>query len=193
MRSPYSFIITPKNGNRYDNKKMIEGQEIVMSSSMEDHTVTNRYGLVKALPMYYTGHIEVGDTVIVHHNVFRIYYDMKGREKSSWNHLVDDLFIIEEDQLYLYRKNDDCEWQAPNPFCFIKPIANDNKGEVIQKIGHDKELWGVVKYTNSFMPEVNIGDIVSFTPDSEYEFKIDDERLFRMRYKNICLVKDKKS
>jgi hypothetical protein len=164
-----------------------------MSSSMEDHTVTNRYGLVKALPMYYTGNIEVGDTVIVHHNVFRIYYDMKGREKSSWNHLVDDLFIIEEDQLYLYRKNDDCEWQAPNPFCFIKPIANDNKGELIQKLGHDKELWGIVKYTDSFMPEFKIGDTVSFTPDSEYEFKIDDERLFRMRYKNICLVKDKKS
>ena len=137
MRSPYSFIITPKNGDRYDNKKTIEGQEIVISSSLDDYTVTNRYGLVKALPMYYNGHIEVGDTVIVHHNVFRIYYDMKGREKSSWNHLVDDLFIIEEDQLYLYRKNDNSEWKAPNEFCFIKPIGNDNEGEVIQTIGHD--------------------------------------------------------
>jgi co-chaperonin GroES (HSP10) len=107
--------------------------------------------------------------------------------------LVDDLFIIEEDQLYLYRKNDNSEWKAPNEFCFIKPIDNDNEGEVIQTIGHDKELWGTVKYTNSFMPQVNVGDTVSFTPDSEYEFKIDDERLFRMRYKNICLVKDKKS
>ncbi len=39
------------------------------------------------------------------------------------------------------------------------------------------------------LEDVSKGDIVAFAPDSEYEFRIDGEILYRMYNKNICLKK----
>jgi hypothetical protein len=50
-------------------------------------------------------------------------------------------------------------------------------------------LWGQVVFKNEDMTEVKVGDIVSFTPDSEYEFRINNEILYRMYNRNICLKK----
>jgi hypothetical protein len=50
-----------------------------------------------------------------------------------------------------------------------------------------EELWGEVIFKNEDMNDLEVGDIVSFTPDSEYEFRINDEILYRMFNKNICL------
>lgn len=56
---------------------------------------SNRYAEVVELPINYIGNIEKGDTLLVHHNVFKIYYDMRGRDKSSGNFFKDDLFLLE--------------------------------------------------------------------------------------------------
>ena len=42
---------------------------------------------------------------------------------------------------------------------------------------------GRVKYTNNILLSYGIdsGDIVSFKPDSEYEFNIEGEKLYRVR------------
>ena len=34
------------------------------------------------------------------------------------------------------------------------------------------------------------GDIVSFQPESEYEFYVDGEKIYRMFTKNICILLD---
>ena len=111
---------------------------------------------------------------------------MKGNQKSSWHHLFDDYFIIESDQLYLY-KDPEGEWMSPYPFCFVRPIKNQDK--VISSVGSREELWGELVYFNDLLKDVSKGDIVAFSPDSEYEFRIDDELLYRMYNKNICLKK----
>ena len=49
--------------------------------------------------------------------------------------------------------------------------------------GEDEEpLWGIIKYGNEQLERLNIftGDKVSFQPNSEYEFNIDGEKLYRM-------------
>jgi len=155
MKSPYCFIIKAVDGRRYDNIRNYEGKEFIISSSQEDHKVSNRFATVISTPIYYNGPIKPNDVVVVHHNVFKFYYDMKGRQKSSWHHLTDDLFIVEIDQVYLYSR-DGGRWAAPK---------------------------------NEEMTEVTEGDIVSFTPDSEYEFRINEEVLYRMYNRNICLKK----
>jgi hypothetical protein len=186
MRSPYNFIIQPYNGRRYDNIRKYGDVDFIISTSQEDHTVSNRMGIVVSVPINYNGPINSGDIVIVHHNVFKFYYDMKGRQKSSWHHLFDDYFIIDSDQLFLY-KHPEGEWQAPSPFCFVRPIQNTDK--VISSTGAFEDLWGEIVYFNEDLKEVSKGDIISFSPDSEYEFRIDDEILYRMYNKNICLKK----
>jgi len=97
MISPYNFIITPKGGRRYNN---INKEGLITSSSQEDHTVTNRYGIVKEVPMGYDGEIQKGDTLLVHHNVFRKYYDMKGRERSGPCYVKDDIYVVYYDQFF---------------------------------------------------------------------------------------------
>jgi len=82
MRSPYYFIVKPVNGRRYDNIKNIGGIDFVTSVSQEDHLATNRFAEVISCPLSYEGEIIPGDILLVHHNVFKIFYDMKGIEKS---------------------------------------------------------------------------------------------------------------
>ena len=65
MKSPFYFIVRPVKGRRYDNIKEIGGVDIVTSVSIEDHKSSNRFAEVIALPINYTGDIEVGNTLLV--------------------------------------------------------------------------------------------------------------------------------
>lgn len=184
MKSPHYFVVRPFNGRRYDNMRKYGDHDFIISSSQEDHTVTNRHAVVESVPIGYDGDIKSGDLVIVHHNVFRLYYDMKGNERSSWNHYKDDIFMVEFDQLYLY-KRDDSDWMSPYPYCFVEPIKNDNTGPILTT-DINKYLTGVVTYVPS-NDVVQQGDTIAFQPESEYEFRIDGRILYRMKMKNICL------
>ena len=186
MKAPYCFIIKPVDGRRYDNIRTYGNSEFIISASQEDYTVSNRFGEVVSIPIYYNGPVKPGDVVIVHHNVFKYYYDMRGRQKSSWHHLMDDLFVVEPEQVYLHSV-DNVNWSALSPFCFIRPIATEDK--MISSLSGLEELWGEVVFKSEDLNEVSVGDVVSFTPDSEYEFRINGEILYRMFNKNICLKK----
>jgi hypothetical protein len=48
-------------------------------------------------------------------------------------------------------------------------------------------------YKNDDQENVQEGDQVVFSPETEYEFRIDDRLLYRMRTQNICLIREKKS
>ena len=105
MKSPFYFIVKAYNGKRYDNTKRIGDIDFIVSSSKEDHTVSNRYAIVQETPINYTGEIKPGDLLLVHHNVFKYYNDMKGRERSGKSFFKDDLFFIDFDQFYMYKQN----------------------------------------------------------------------------------------
>ena len=68
-------------------------------------------------------------------------------------------------------------------YCFVKPIRSYDK----LSIDKEQPLVGVLKYTDNTLPNINIGDLVGFTPDSEYEFIIDGERLYRVFTKDISI------
>ena len=104
MRSPYNFIVTPLNKRRYDNIKEIGDTKFITSTSQEDHEASNRFASVVSLPINYTGPIKEGDTLLVHHNVFKFYYDMQGREKSGRSFLKDNLFLIDNEQFFYINK-----------------------------------------------------------------------------------------
>jgi hypothetical protein len=52
----------------------------------------------------------------------------------------------------------------------------------IDKPFSEEPLMGIMKYTNKYLlsNSINNGDSVCYTPDSEYEFNIDGEKLYRM-------------
>ncbi len=103
MKSPTQFIVKPVNGSRYNNTKLIAGIEFIINTSEEDYNFSNRYAEVIETPLNYKGPIKNGDTLIVHHNVFKFYNDIKGRRKSGKSFFKDDLFFIDEEQFFLYK------------------------------------------------------------------------------------------
>jgi hypothetical protein len=179
MRSPFYFLVKPVDGKRYTNQR---DNGLIVSSSQEDHTQTNRLALVVNTPVGYDGPVQIGDQILVHHNVFRIYYDMQGRERSSFNHIIDDVYYIEPDQFYMYIR--DGVKMAVSPFVFIRPVSNKKEMSVYTQ-GIHKELAGEVAYSSE--EYLSPGEVVSFKPHSEYEFYIDGEKLYRMSHNNVCI------
>lgn len=178
MQSPYNFLVKPKSGRRYDNIKELGGIDLIVSSSQEDHTVSNRYAVVVETPIAYKGEIKKGDTLLVHHNVFKYYYDMKGRQKSGKSYFMDDLFLVDDYQYYLYLHNG--VWKSKDEFCFVKPIPREQ--HYLHSPGTDQPLMGEVVYTNNTLINHGVieGTLVSFLPDSEYEFDVDGQKLYRV-------------
>lgn len=178
MRSPFYFIAKPINGKRYNNTKMFGDVEFIVSTSEEDHKFSNRYAEVVELPLGYKGPIKIGYTLLVHHNVFKFYNDIKGRQKSGRSFFRDDLFFIDADQFFMY--NDGYNWNAYDRYCFVKPIPTTES--YIKKPISEEPLVGIMKYPNEYLLDkgVKAGDMVCFSPDSEYEFTVDEEKLYRM-------------
>ncbi len=186
MQSPDRFIVRPIKGKRYNNTKDIGGLDFITSTSEEDFKFSNREAEVISLPLDYKGDIEIGDTLLVHHNVFKFYNDMKGRRQSGRSFFKDDLFFIEDEQFYMYKKNG--KWNAHGRNCFVKPSAV--KKSFIDKPGEYEPLIGTVKYINEELIKLGVkeGDEISFQPESEYEFRVDDEILYRMFTNNITFI-----
>ena len=93
MKSPDQFIVKAIGGKRYNNTKQIGGVDFVVSASQEDHKFSNREAIVVETPLQYDGPIQQGDTLLVHHNVFKFYHDMYGRQKSGKSFFKDDIFL----------------------------------------------------------------------------------------------------
>jgi len=178
MKSPFYFIVTPLKGKRYDNTKDISGIEFIVSTSEEDHKFSNRYAVVIETPLGYAGPIRPGDTLVVHHNAFKFYNDMKGRRRSGKSFFREDVFLIEDDQFYMY-KNDD-GWNAYDRYCFVEPMSATES--YIKKPFSEEPLMGIMKYPNQYLIDRGVvsGTPICFSPDSEYEFTIDGKKMYRM-------------
>ena len=178
MKSLFNFIVKPINGKRYNNTKEVGGLELITSTSEEDHRFSNRYAEVVELPIKYSGPVSIGDTLLVHHNVFKFYNDMRGKQKSGRSFFKDDLFFIEPDQFFMYKT--DSTWNSYDKYCFVKPIAAIDS--YVKKPFTDEPLMGEMRYPNAYLATqgVRAGDRVCFQPDSEYEFEVDGEKLYRM-------------
>ena len=103
MQSLFNFIVQPKN-KRYENEVDINGKKLIINTTMDDHKYVSRIGIVKSIPKVGETNIKVGDEVIVHHNVFRRFHDIRGIEKNSSSYFKEDLYFCYYDQIFLYNK-----------------------------------------------------------------------------------------
>ena len=170
MRSVYNFVVTP-HGERYNNTKDVDGSELILNTEIYNHQFVNRLAKVISVPIIRQTDIKPGDIVVVHHNVFRRWNDVRGREKNSKSYFDENTYIIDFDQIFLYKTKD--KWLAPKGYCFVKPIKSVDKFNT----DVEKPLVGIVKYSDG---TVNVNDLVGFRPSSEYEFIIDGQRLYRV-------------
>ena len=170
MKSVYNFVVAPK-GKRYNNTKKVGDSELILNTDIFKHQYVNREAVVISTPIVGDTDIEAGDTVIVHHNVFRRWHNIKGIEKNSKSYFNESTYFIGKDQIFLYKKNKN--WFAPKGYCFVKPLKAVDQFN----IESEKPLQGIVKYSDG---TVKVGDLIGFTPNSKYEFIVDGERLYRV-------------
>ena len=177
MKSVYNFVVTPI-GERYNNTKKVGDSELILNTEIFNHQYVNRKASVISTPIIGDTDIQAGDDVIVHHNVFRRWHNVKGIEKNSKSYFNESTYFISQDQIFLYKRY--WEWKTPKGYCWIKPLKATDQFNIEQ----EKPLQGIVKYSDG---TVNVNDIVGFTPNSEYEFVIDGERLYRVFSKFITI------
>jgi len=182
MKSIYDFIIQPL-GDKYSNTVKISGVDVVINTKIENWKFVNRLATVIETPLAFNSKIKKGDIVVIHQNVFRTFYDMKGKKKKSRSYFKDDLYFCAIDQVYLYKNKKG--WQSFGDRCFIKPIK-DNDSLTLDK---EQKLIGILKYGNSSLEalEINQGDLVGYTPNGEWEFLVENERLYCMKSNDIVI------
>jgi hypothetical protein len=177
MKSVYNFVVTPI-GKRYNNTKKVGDSELILNTEIFNHQYINRKASVISTPIIGETDIQAGDDVIVHHNVFRRWHNVKGIEKNSKSYFNESTYFINQDQIFLYKRY--WEWKTPKGYCWVKPLKATDQFNIEQ----EKPLQGIVKYSDG---TVNVNDIVGFTPNSEYEFVIDGERIYRVLSKFITI------
>ena len=181
MNSLYNFIVKPFN-ERYDNIKKIGDDSLIINTSIENHVFVSKKAVVCAIPAAFSTLINVGDEVYIHHNVFRRWYDQKQNQRNSSSFFKEDMYFVSPDQIYMYNNKSHLD------YCFIKPILNKD----YLKNRKEQPNIGVVKYTNNKLKTLGIspGDLITFTPNSEFEFIIEGERLYCMKSNDIALVNE---
>ena len=182
MKSLYDFIIKPL-GDRYENEIKIGDKTLVLNTKIESFKSVNNLAVVVETPKAFKTSIQKGDIVLIHHNVFRVFYDMKGVKKNSRSYFKNDLYFCAVDQIYLYKNTED--WKSFGDRCFVMPLKNED----ILTNDKEQKLIGILKYGNNSLKALNInpGDVVGFTPNSEWDFIVDEQRVFCMKSNDIVI------
>ena len=169
MKAYKDFIISPI-GERYNNSTKVGDKELIINTEIFNHQYVNRLAKVIEVPILFNTPVRKDDEIIVHHNVFRRWHDVKGREKNSRSYWKDNKYIISPDQIYLYKKDN---WMAMPGYSFIKPLKAVDKFNVET----ERPLIGIIKYSDGTYSKE---ELVGFRPNSEYEFIIEGQRLYRV-------------
>ena len=177
MKSVYNFVVKPI-GKRYNNVKKVGDKELILNTEIFNHQYVNRQATVISKPIIGNTDIDIGSDVILHHNVFRRWHNVKGIEKNSKSYFNENTYIVHPDQIFLYKRF--WKWHSPKGFCWVKPIKNQDK----YSNNETQENVGIVKYTDGTF---KVNDLVGFTPISNYEFVIDGELLYRVYTKFITI------
>ena len=178
MEALQDYIIKPK-GSRYNNSVDVEGKNLIINTEVFNHQYINREAEIIAVPAYGDPKLNVGDIVIVHHNVFRRWHNIRGEEKNSRSYFEEDKYFVKEDQIFAFKKNS--KWKPLDGYCFVKPIKSKNMFSEAK----ERPLIGIVKYTDG---SVDNGELVGYEPYNEFEFIIDGERLYRILSKDITII-----
>jgi hypothetical protein len=182
MKSLFDFIVEPY-GQRYNNKVKVGDKSLIINTQVETFKAVNNVAKVIEVPLSYKTVIQKGDLIMIHHNVFRRWFNIKGEEKNSKAYFKDNLYFVQRDQIYLYKRKN--KWIAFDDRCFINPLKNDD----IIDANLEQHLIGILKYGNSSLEalEISEGDLVGYKPYGEYDFIVDGKRLYCMKSNDIVI------
>ena len=98
MQSLFDFIVQPV-GKRYDNEVKVGDKTLITNTKIESFKSVSNRAVVLEVPKAFETKIKKGDILIIHHNVFRRFYDIRGNQKDSRSKFTDDKFFCSIDQI----------------------------------------------------------------------------------------------
>ena len=180
MKGYTDFVVTPFEG-RYKNKLNVDGTEFILNTELQNHSYVSRIGLVISEPYFNDTKIRKGDLIIIHHNVFRRFRDIRGQEKNSRSFYEEDKYFVQPNQIFAYKRNK--KWLACSGFNFIQPI----KETEMFSINVEKEVIGILRFKDPALDFLNTDDLVGFRPGAEYEFVINGKKMYRVPTNQITI------
>ena len=182
MKSLYDFIVKPV-GDKYTNTIKVGDKNVIVNTKIENWKFVNRLAQVIETPLAFKSGIKKGDIVVIHQNVFRTFYDMKGKKKKSRSYFKNDLYFCSLDQVYLYKNKNG--WNTVGDRCFITPIKSNDS----LTLDKERKLVGILKYGNKSLEALGItpGSLVGYTPNGEWEFLVEGKRLYCMKSNDIVI------
>lgn len=126
--------------------------------------------------------IQIGDTVMVHHNAF---HNKAGNRIDSDKNLY---ALDKEHMVYCYIRSG--KIHMVSEFVFMIPVEVDNKitaaGIYLPFLKGARR--GVIKYMGKPIEDnegLSVGDTVMYTKAADYEIEVEGERMYRMKQNRI--------
>ena len=186
---PVRDIIVQVDENYKDSITLKNGQVIYLNQVFRQVKDTIRCGKVVALPPEFDYDVQVGDTLFFHHGIVAETLLNESTPVPS-PYMIDaekKWYMVPVDERWpmFYARLRDGEFKCTRGSLFIRPIVTKKyHSDHLIMPGNEKELKniGEVAYSNAEMEEQGVkpGTKVIFEKDSEYEFEIDGETLYRM-------------
>ena len=163
---------------------------ITVNSTIESVAHVTRIATVIDAPSFVS--VKKGDKVVCHHNIFVEKNTMKGKRMSDY-HIEGKKYFVPFELVFAYIR--DGEFCSLSPFCFVKPIEQEDKvvdGFIIDT--NDKNSYkgrlsneGIMVHPNKELLKMGIkrGSRVIYKPYTRYEFSINNEILYKMSTKDI--------
>ncbi len=176
------FCFSPVE-SRYNNEVKVGDKELIVNTEIFNHQFVNREATVLSTPIATPTPVNPGDKVLIHHNVFRRYYNLQGQAVDSSKTFDDNKYFCQYDQIYLYKRM--VKWIAVGERCFIMPIKNNNAWSQEP----EQKNKGILKIGNKTLESLGIyeGDLVGFKSNREFEFIVDKQRLYCMQSNDILV------
>lgn len=92
-------------------------------------------------------------------------------------------FFCQPDQIYLYKTDD--KWRSFGDRCFVAPIKNKDP----LTLDKEQKNIGILKYGNKLLEArgINERDLIGFPSMREFEFIIDNTRLYCLHIDDILI------
>lgn len=93
MEAVWNFLVKPI-GDRYDNSIKINNKNLILNTSIEKFKFISNRAIIVKTPKAFNTVLKEGDEIVIHHNVFRRYYNQRGKAVDSSKKFIDDLFFL---------------------------------------------------------------------------------------------------
>lgn len=180
---------------RFKDTITVAGKELYLDNRFDEFNNRITEGEVVATPKKYNTGVSVGDTLYFHHHVV-----VDKGQKFQYDDEAKDVYIvyynpedIRNSQAIAY-KHDGMVKELG--WILLEPIEEEKEtvlpsGLILVEKEETPKKEGRVAFDSLFFQEngVNIGDVVGFLKNRDYEIEIDGKKFWRMRHDDIVYVR----